>query len=77
MFFSYIIINDLNGLPNSVGKVYTINTFPSLLEDHWKDADFNFKGQVYVQETNMCKVQLYLFIIFYFCISMISCMIYY
>ena len=46
--FSYIIINDLNGLPNSVGKVNTINAFKSLLEDHRKDTNFkfNFKGHV-------------------------------
>ena len=36
-------------LPNSIGKVNTTNAFKSLLEDHWKDADFNFfKGHVYV-----------------------------
>ena len=40
--FSYRIINDWNGLPNSIGKVNTINAFKSLLEDHWKDADFKF-----------------------------------
>ena len=40
--FSYRIINDWNGLPNSVGKVNTINAFKSLLEDHWKNADFKF-----------------------------------
>ena len=40
MVFSYRIINDWNGLPNSIGKVNTINTFKSLLEDHCKDADF-------------------------------------
>ena len=43
--FSYIIINDWNGLPNSVGKVNTKNAFKSLLEDNRKDADLkcNFK----------------------------------
>ena len=40
--FSYIIINDWKGLRNSIGKVNTINAFKSLLEDHWKDADFKF-----------------------------------
>ena len=40
--FSYRIINDWNGLPNSIGKVNTINAFKSLLEDHWKDAYFKF-----------------------------------
>ena len=55
--FSYRIINDWNGLPNSIGKVNTINAFKSLLEDHWKDAVLNFKGHVYVPQTNMCKVQ--------------------
>ena len=48
--FSYRIINDWNGLLNSIGKVNTINAFKFLLEDQWKDADFkfNFKGHVYV-----------------------------
>ena len=32
--FSYRIIKDWNGRPNSVGKVNTTNAFKSLLEDH-------------------------------------------
>ena len=39
MFF-YRIINDWNVIPNSIGKVNTISVFKSLIEDHWKDADF-------------------------------------
>ena len=41
--FSHRIINDWNGLPNSVGEINNINAFKSLLEDHWKNAEFKFK----------------------------------
>ena len=40
--FSHRIINDWNGLPRSVGEIDSINAFKSLLEDHWKNADFKF-----------------------------------
>ena len=41
--FSHRIINDWNGLPNSVGEINNINAFKSLLEDHWKNVEFKFK----------------------------------
>ena len=40
--FSHRIINDWNDLPSSVGEINSINAFKSLLEDHWKHADFKY-----------------------------------
>ncbi len=41
--FSHRIINDWNDLPKEVGEVDSINSFKSLLEKHWKNADFKFE----------------------------------